>query len=182
MEIGFSILAPIRSGPEIHSVAGMTHILLSLAIAALVVFILVRRFGTRKVGSEARMFVLPLAMAVIAVVQGDLVDGHQVLLSESLLAAGILLALGLGAGLGYTMRLWRDETGTRWSRGTGLTVVLLLATILVRAGLVAAGLALGLAVSVGAMIMFVAAWLLAHNAVIAWRVRTLPAPAVSVSP
>lgn len=182
MEIGFSTPAPIRSGPEIHSVAAMEQILIGLVTAALVVFILVRRFGTRKVGSEARMFAIPLVMAVVAVIQGDMIDGHHPLLSESLLAVGILAALVLGAGLGYTMRLWHDGTGTLWSRGTKLTVAMLIASILVRAGLIATGYALGLATSMGAILVFVAAWLLAHNAVIAWRVRNLPAPAVSVGP
>lgn len=158
----------------------MTQILIGLVFAALVVFILVRRFGARKIGSELRLFVIPIVLVAVAALQSDFIDAKAPLLSESLLALGTLLAGALGAGVGYTMRIWRDAAGTPWSKGTKLSVLMLIATILVRVGIIAADYALGLAPSTGASVLFVAAWLLAQNAVIAWRVRTLPAPAVSV--
>ncbi|ADD42709.1 hypothetical protein [Stackebrandtia nassauensis] len=158
----------------------MIPILIGLVIAALVIVILIRRFGTRKVGSPTRMFVLPPVLAVVGILQGDLIDGHHPLLSEVLLGVGVVAALALGTGLGYTLRLWRDDTGVVWSRGTRLTIAMLVATIAVRLGLMATGFALDVATGTGAIFMFVAAWLLAQNTVITRRVRTIPAPAVSV--
>lgn len=181
MEIDFSTLDPRSSGPEIHNVAAMEQILIGLVVFALVVVILVRRFSTRRLGSETKMLVVPLAIVVVAVGQGDLVDHRHVLLSEVMLVLGVLLAAGLGAGLGYSLRIWTEADGTRWSKGTKWTVLLLLATLLVRAGLIAAGFALGSPAGMGAILLFLAAWLAAQNGVVYWRSRSLTAANASVA-
>ncbi|MGH8879420.1 MAG: DUF1453 domain-containing protein [Stackebrandtia sp.] len=158
----------------------MEQILISLVIVAFVVLVIVRRFATRRLGSESKLLVIPLIAAVAGVLQGDLVDPHHKLLSEGLLCVGIVAAAALGTGIGYSMRIWRDTTGTVWSRGTWLTIVVLAATVLVRVGLIVVGIAVGVGAGTGAILLFLAAWLLAQNVVLAWRARTLSATTVSV--
>ncbi len=145
-----------------------------LIIAAVVVLVIVRRFSRRRV-DERKPLIVPLVIAVIGIAQGNAVDGHHVALSAGLLAAEIAAALMLGLGLGATVRLWRERDGSRWSQGTWATFGIFLASIAVRGGLYAAGYAGGVRPGSGALMISVAVWLLAQNAVIAWRSRDLPA-------
>jgi hypothetical protein len=85
-------------------------------------------------------------------------------------AASLLLGLGLGA----TVRVWRETDGSLWSRGTWPAFGVFLASVAVRAGLYGLGYAAGVRPGSGAVLVSVAAWLLAQNAIIGWRSRELP--------
>jgi hypothetical protein len=73
------------------------------------------------------------------------------------------------------MRVWREHDGSRWSKGTWATLGVFLASVAVRGGLYALGNAEGVRPESGTILLTVAAWVLAQNAVIAWRSRELPA-------
>jgi len=152
----------------------MHEALNALIIAAVVVLVIVRRFGRRRI-EERRLLVIPLVIGGIGIAQGSAVDAHHGTLSAGLLAAEVVAALLLGLVLGATVRVWREPDGSPWSRGTWATFGVFLASAAVRGGLYAAGYAAGVRPSGGALLISVAAWLLAQNAVIAWRCREVPA-------
>jgi uncharacterized membrane protein YsdA (DUF1294 family) len=152
----------------------------ALIIAAVIVLVVVRRFRPRRV-NEGKLLVIPIIIGGIGVAQGSMVDAHHVALSAGLLVAEIVAALLLGLGLGATTRVWREPDGSHWSRGTWATFGVFLASVAVRGGLYAAGYAAGVRPGSGTLLISVAAWLLAQNAIIAWRCRELPAR-VSVQP
>jgi uncharacterized membrane protein YsdA (DUF1294 family) len=158
----------------------MHEALNALIIAAVVVLVIVRRFGRRRI-NEGRLLLIPIIIGGIGVAQGSTVDAHHVALSAGLLAAEVVAALLLGLGLGATVRVWREPDGSQWSRGTWATFGVFLASVAVRGGLYAAGYAAGVKPGSGTILISVAAWVLAQNAVIAWRCRELPGR-VSVQP
>jgi hypothetical protein len=158
----------------------MHEALNALIIAAVVVLVIFRRFRPRRL-DERRILVIPIVIGIIGVAQGSTVDAHHVALSAGLLAAEVAAGLLLGAGLGATMRVWREPDGSRWSRGTWATFGVFLASVAVRGGLYGLGYAEGVRPGSGTLLISVAAWLLAQNAVIAWRCRELPGR-VSVQP
>jgi hypothetical protein len=158
----------------------MHEIVNGLIIAAVIVLVLVRRFTRRRVG-EGRFFVIPAVVGIIGIAQGGAIDAHHVALSTGLLAAEIVAALLLGLGLGVTMHVWREPDGSHWSRGTWATFGVFLASVAVRGGLLVAGSAAGVKPAEGTVLISVAVWLLAQNAVLVWRARSLPGR-VSVYP
>lgn len=151
----------------------MHGVINGLIVLAVVVLVITRRFQRRRV-DERRMLVIPLVIAGIGIAQGNAIDVHHTELSAVLLAVEISAALLLGLGLGATMRLWRESDGVQWSKGTWATFAVFLASVAVRAGLYAVGYAAGVRPGSGTVLLSVAAWLLAQNAVIAWRSRELP--------
>lgn len=159
------------------------HEILNVLIAvAVVVLIVVRRFRPRRIEGR-RPFTLPIALGVIGAAQGSPIEAHHAVVGTGLLAGEIVAALLLGVGLGATMRVWRKPDGSTWSKGTWATFGVFLLSIAVRGGMMAAGYAAGVKPGSGTVILSVAAWLLAQNAVIVWRARTVTAPEpVSVHP
>jgi hypothetical protein len=158
----------------------MHEIVNGLIIVAVIVLVIVRRFTRRRV-DEGRFFVIPVVVGIIGITQGGAIDGHHVALSTGLLAAEIVAALLMGLGLGASMHVWRDADGSHWSRGTWVTFGVFLASIAVRGGLMLAGSAAGVKPAEGTVLISVAVWLLAQNAVLVWRARSLPGR-VSVYP
>ncbi|HZE32900.1 MAG TPA: hypothetical protein VE198_15870 [Actinoallomurus sp.] len=158
----------------------MHEALNGLIIAAVIVFVIARRFTRRRV-DERRLLVIPLVIGGIGIVQGGAIDPQHTGLSAGLLVAEIVAALLLGLGLGATMRVWREPAGDLWSQGTWTTFGVFLASVAVRGGLFGAGYAAGIRPGSATILISVAAWLLAQNAVIAWRSRELQAR-VSVQP
>jgi hypothetical protein len=152
----------------------MHEALNGLIIAAVVVIVIARRFGRRRV-NEQKALVVPLVIGAIGIAQGNAIDSHHTTLTAGLLTAEVVTAVLLGLALGATMRLWRERDGSSWSQGTWLTFGVFLASIAVRGGLYAVGYAQGARPGSGTVLISVAAWLLAQNAVIAWRSRELPA-------
>jgi hypothetical protein len=167
--------APIRDGRRIPTVDVMHDLLNGLLIAAVVVFVIYRRFAARRVAAD-RPYVLPVILAVVGIGQGHVIDPQHQVLATVLLTGEIVAALGLGCGLGATMRVWRERDGSVWSRGTWATFGVFLAAIAVRGGAVAFGYAAGVKAGTGDILVSVAAWMLTQNLVLAWRARTLPVP------
>ncbi|MCO6008828.1 hypothetical protein NE236_28020 [Actinoallomurus purpureus] len=153
----------------------MHDLLNGLLVAAVIVFVIVRRFSARRVAAD-RPYLLPGIIAVIGLTRGHVIDPHHPVLGAVLLAGEIVAALALGCGLGATMRVWRERDGSVWSRGTWATFGVFLASIAVRGGGAGLGYAAGVTSGTGAIVLSVAAWMLTQNLMLAWRARTLPAP------
>ncbi|MFG2003192.1 hypothetical protein ACGFNU_28930 [Spirillospora sp. NPDC048911] len=158
----------------------MDQIQTGLLVAVLVAYVLYRQLRTRPMCSE-KAYLLPAVLVGAGLLQGGLLDTAHPLVSALLLAAGLVSALGLGAVRATTVRVWRDEHGVLWRRGTAWTVVIWLASIAVRAGLIATGYALGVHGEAGGLLLFLGLTLLVQNVVVGWRAREITGtPSVSV--
>jgi hypothetical protein len=158
----------------------MDQIQTALLVVALVAFVLYKQLQTRQVSAE-RAYTLPGIMMIIGVVQGGLYDRTHPAASVALLAAGVVSALGLGAVRATTMKIWQDERGARWRRGTPLTLAAWVLSVAVRVGLIGIGYWAGMKAETGGLLLFLGLTLLAQNAVVAWRAQRLTgARAVSV--
>ncbi|NEA20944.1 DUF1453 domain-containing protein [Actinomadura bangladeshensis] len=147
----------------------LDNVLLGLAVLALVLY---RQLRTRSV-DERRMYGLPLVLGVAAVAQGGLIDRGHPALGACLLAAEAVAAVGLGVLRAVTVRLWREDDGTLWWRGTGWTLAAWLASVAVRAGFAGAGFAAGIKPAAGGVLLFLAVTLLAQSLVVVRRAHEL---------
>lgn len=148
----------------------VVNILITVAVVALVV---VRQFTARRVGTDRRVWVLPLVLAALALRDPHLVDPAHRTAAVVLLVVGTLLAGASGCVWGWTTRVWRETDGTVWSRGTRVTLAAWAGTVVLRAGLYGLGSGLGVRQSTDGLLLTVAALLLARGAVVAWRARIL---------
>ena len=93
--------------------------------AALIVFFIVRQFGTRRVLSLWNVLA-PAALLYFGLLQGL---GELDSTGWLLLGFSMSLAIAFGVARGLTFRVWTDEGGQAWMRGSVLTLVLWVATI-----------------------------------------------------
>ena len=108
--------------------------------AALILFFIVRQFGTRRVLNLWNVL-LPAGLLYFGLQGlGDLDSIGWLLLGLS-----ISLAIAFGVARGLTFRVWTDASGQALMRGGVLTLVLWVATIGVKVGLTFAEIKLGLA-------------------------------------
>jgi len=158
----------------------MDQIQTGLLVVALVGFVLYRQLQTRQISAD-KAYILPAVMVVLGVAQGGIYDKGHPTVSVALLIAGVVSAVGLGGVRAGTMKIWRDERGAMWRRGTPLTLGAWGLSVAVRVGLVAIGYWAGLKSETGGLLLFLGLTLLAQNAVVAWRAQRLNgAGAVSV--
>lgn len=131
--------------------SGMTLVQI-LIVAAVLVMVVVRRFAPRPIRDDRRRWRLPIALAVVGVV--NLVQlRHQtppVTITGTdtafLIAAGLISAV-LGAMRGFTVRIY-SQAGELVQRYSMATAALWIATIAVRAGTDLAAPSLGVAKAV----------------------------------
>ncbi|GAA1818945.1 hypothetical protein [Actinomadura chokoriensis] len=147
----------------------LDNVLLGPAAPALVLY---RQLRTRPV-DERRMYTVPLVLAVVALAQGGLIDRGHPALSAALLAGEAVAAVGLGVLRAVTVRLWREDDGTLWRRGTGWTLAAWLVSVAVRAGFAGAGYAAGIRPAAGGVLLFLTAMLLAQSLVVVRRAHGL---------
>ncbi|WP_157407504.1 DUF1453 domain-containing protein [Actinomadura atramentaria] len=145
-----------------------------LALVA-VVLVLRRQLAVRPI-DERSAFTLPLVLGVIGLVSGGLVDRAHPAVSGGLLAAGLAVAVGSGVVRAFTVRVWLDDAGAPWRRGTAWTVVTWLVTVALRAGLIAVGYASGLHEG-GGVLLFLAVSLIVQGLLVGYRARNLRAGA-----
>ncbi|QMU78719.1 DUF1453 family protein [Streptacidiphilus sp. PB12-B1b] len=149
-------------------------------IIAVVGYVVARQFKARQFsGNARRMLILPAVLAFLALDNHDLLDRHHQTTSAALLVIGVVVEVGMGCVWGFTTRVWRDENGTIWAKGTKATAFAWLGMVLIRVGLIALGSALGVASGEGAIMLSLAALLLVRSAVVTWRAREI-APAYRV--
>ncbi|WP_214415302.1 hypothetical protein [Sphaerisporangium fuscum] len=148
-----------------------------LAVLAVIAFVVYRQFKTRQAtGYGLRYFAL--AMIVAGLASGGLVVKENLLLGVALLAVELVVAVGFGVLRARTVRVWRDEDGVLWSRGTGWTMLGWLASVLARVGIYAVGQALGLPQPPTTMLVFMGVTVGTQAFVVARRARALPATVV----
>jgi hypothetical protein len=167
-----STRGPIRCGPCVPSVDAVQTTEISLLVLLAVAFVVYRQFRTRPTG---RLGVLYTAVAMIAggVIMGGLLDPVHPVPGLALFAVEALGAVALGVWRATTVRVWLDDSGVTWAKGTGWTVVAWVASIAVRLGLYVAGQWLGLAPSAGGILIFVGLTIGVQAYLVARRGRAL---------
>jgi hypothetical protein len=88
------------------------------------------------------------------------------------MAASALVGVGFAVARGFTVRIWRDEAGTLWSRGTAATLVLWIAGLAAHVGL---DLLAGHGAGSATIVLYIGTMLLAQLLVVQWRARSLTA-------
>ncbi|MBP2704785.1 hypothetical protein JOL79_13275 [Microbispora sp. RL4-1S] len=146
-------------------------------IVAAVAFVIYRQTATRPTERRGALYVCA-AMVLYSIAGGGLVDPRHTALSVGLLAAELILAVALGAVRALTVRVWRDETGVAWARGTAWTFAAWAGSIAARVVLYALGQAAGVNQPTNALFFFVGITLGTQALLVARRGRALPAPAV----
>ena len=154
----------------------------NIALIVLVVaWVVARQFQARQFsGNARRMLILPAVLAFLGLRAHNLLDPHHQATAAALLIVGVVVEVGMGVVWGFTTRIWRDENGTIWAKGTKATAFAWVGMLLVRVGLIALGSALGVASGEGAILLSLAALLLVRSAVVTWRAREI-SPAYRVS-
>jgi hypothetical protein len=147
------------------------NILQILLIAAVIVFVIVRRFAGQPL--QSRTFVLPLAVAVYGAFQLS----HAPLGTAEIafLAVEALVALALGAVRGATVQIYVRD-GRLWMRYRWATLAVWVAAILVRFGMVGLGYAAGLHLPTQSLLVVLGANLLAEAATVSLRASRTGVP------
>ncbi|MFI0742073.1 DUF1453 domain-containing protein [Streptomyces sp. NPDC021100] len=146
-------------------------------IVAVVALVVVRQFKPQKVVSgERRWWIVPAVLVVVAAREPGMVDaGHRVA-SVGLLVAGVAAGLATGAAWAWTTRIWTDESGAVWARGTKAAVAIWAGGLVLRLGLSGIGALIGVHQGTAATLVTLAAMLLARTGIVVLRAqRSLPA-------
>ncbi|MFD9812646.1 DUF1453 domain-containing protein [Streptomyces sp. NPDC059080] len=152
----------------------MSGLLNTVVIVAVVAFVFIRQFTAQQLSSSGRkMWLIPAILAVMALREPHLLDASHPTTSAVLLTAGLLLGLASGAAWAWTTTMWTDTDGTVWTKGGWRTVGVWLCCMVVRLGLIGAGLRCGIHQGTGALMLSVAAMLLSRNGVTFWRARSV---------
>ena len=152
-----------------------------IVIIAVVGYVIARQFQARRFSGNARkMLILPAVLAVMALDSHNLLDAHHRTVSAALLVVGVVLEVGMGTVWGFTTRIWRDQNGDIWAKGTKATAFAWIGMLLIRVALIALGSALGVALNESGILLSLAALLLVRSAVVTWRAREI-SPAYRVS-
>ncbi|WP_433238767.1 hypothetical protein ACQPYK_31385 [Streptosporangium sp. CA-135522] len=143
---------------------------------ALIALVLYRQMKTR-IATGYGLRYLALALVTVGLLSGGLLDMRHLALSAALLLVEVASAVAFGAVRARTVRVWRDDAGVPWSRGTGWTLLGWLASLAARAALFGAGYALGLTSAPTAVLFFAGLTVGAQSLFVARRARALPTPA-----
>ena len=145
----------------------------ALLIAAAVVLILLRQFRARRISADRRWWVMPAVLVFLAVRAPGAVDPHHPVESALLIGAELLIGLATGAGWAWTTRIWTEQDGTVWSRGTRASVAVWIVGIGLRVGLFGLGAILGVHQDSSALFLALAATLLVRSGILVWRSRSV---------
>ncbi|GAA5044534.1 DUF1453 domain-containing protein [Streptomyces similanensis] len=159
--------------------SGLVNALVIVAVAALVIS---RQFRARRLDTTRRCWLLPAILAVVALREPGILDAHHRTGSAALLAAELIVGLGIGAGWAWTTRIWTEPDGAVWTKSTKASIAVWLGGILLRVGLFALGALLGVHQDSAAVLLALAATLLVRSAVLVQRTKVLaPADAGSAA-
>jgi hypothetical protein len=125
-------------------------------VAVLVLVVVIRRqMVLRPVGS-ARMLAIPAILLLFGLFSDRTLPGRlDSAAGIVLLVAGVLIGAVAGVARGFSQRLiWRD--GVVYARGTGWTLALWVATVLLRVGMAALGAVLHAPEGTGEVVLFLA--------------------------
>jgi hypothetical protein len=143
---------------------------------AVVVLVLSRQLRPRRI-SEGRWWILPAVLTIVAVKQGGWTDPHHEAASAALLVVELAIGAGMGTAWAFTTRIWRDDQGIAWAKGTKATAAAWIGGIALRVGLSVLGTTMGVHEGSGPLMLALAATLLIRMGVLVWRVRELEAAA-----
>ncbi|MCQ4082989.1 DUF1453 family protein [Streptomyces sp. RB6PN25] len=161
----------------------MSGLVDAVVIVAVVALVLARQLRPQAISGNRKWWVLPAVLVFVSLRQSGVVDPHHEAASVALLAAEVLVGVGMGAVWAYTTRIWRDDNGTVWSKGTKATAAAWIGAIAIRFGLAGAGMAIGVHQGSGATMLALAATLLVRSGGVVWRARELqPAYALTAVP
>ncbi|UJB44404.1 DUF1453 domain-containing protein [Streptomyces sp. A1-5] len=149
--------------------------LLNIAVlVAIVAIVFARQFTAQRVTSEGRKrWLMPAILVFLALRQPGLLDPAHRAASVALLLATLLIGLVSGAAWAWTTRLWTDENGAVWTKGTWAAAGVWLGGIALRLGLMGVAAVLGVHQSSQSTLLSVAAMLLTRAGVTAWRAQGL---------
>ncbi len=158
------------SGFPSGSTAGLTDALVGVAIVGLVLF---RQLRPRRVAEGRSWWLLPAILVFLSTRSGGLTDPHHETASVLLLAAEMAIGVAMGTVWAFTTRIWRDESGTAWVKGTKATAAAWIGGIALRIGLAAVGETMGVHQGSGTIMLALAATLLIRTGVVVWRAGNL---------
>ncbi|WP_306318094.1 MULTISPECIES: DUF1453 domain-containing protein [unclassified Streptomyces] len=140
-----------------------------LVIVAVVALVLVRQFRTERLAGDRKWWLLPAILAVLAVRDGAVTDPHHVTGSVVLLAVQLVVSAGIGVGWAFTTRVWTDERGDAWTKGTVATAGAWLGGVAARACVVGIGLAMGIHLGSSSLMLGFAVSLLVRSGLLMLR-------------
>lgn len=112
-----------------------------LLVAAIVIYVIVKRFAGSPVGGQSLL--LPLALTGYGIYQLAKADPHGLGgLAIGLIAIQVVVAIGAGAARAATIKLYVRD-GHLWQRYSLLTLAVWIGMIAVRFGIMAAGSSMG---------------------------------------
>lgn len=144
-----------------------------VVVVAVVVLVIGRQVKPQKVTDGGRWWLVPGVLAFLAVRQHGLTDPHHQAASVALLAAELVVGAGMGAVWAFTTRIWMDEAGAVWARGTKATAGAWTGGIVLRVALGAIGALMGVHQGGGSMMLALAVTLLIRTGLVVWRARDL---------
>lgn len=149
----------------------MSSLLTALVIAAAAVLVLARQFRPQRMRDGGhRWLVVPVVLVVFALRQsGGVLDAGDRGMSAALLAVELLVGLLMGAGWAWTSRIWTEDDGSVWTRGTKATAAVWILGIAVRLGLMGVGALIGVHQGSGALMLGLAASVLVRGGLLTLR-------------
>ncbi|MFJ4714168.1 DUF1453 domain-containing protein [Streptomyces sp. NPDC088785] len=146
--------------------SGPTEVLVIITVVALVV---VRQFRTERLATDRKWWLLPAILGCVAITDDSLMDPRHTAMSAVLLAVELVVSLGIGIGWAFTTRIWADEHGDVWTRGTMATAGAWVGGIAARGAVIGIGLAMGVHLGSSSFMLGLALSLLARGGVLLWR-------------
>ncbi|MET9901306.1 DUF1453 domain-containing protein [Streptomyces sp. NPDC006446] len=159
--------------------SGLINTLVICAVAALVI---ARQFGARRIDTDRRWWIVPAVLAFMALRGPGVIDPNHEVEASLLLGTELQIGLAIGAGWGWTTRIWTEPDGAVWSRSTKAAGVIWVAGVCLRLGLFGIGVLLGVRQDSSALLLGLAATLLVRSGVLAWRARPLQPSAYERGP
>jgi hypothetical protein len=134
--------------------------------------VIYRQFVARPVSAPRRALLIPLALVAFGVVSLSRVPPFS-LLDLAIIALDLAVGLVLGVVRGSATRVWRNDDGVAWQRGTLALALLWIVSVAARVGLGAAGgfLGVGQSASLAEIPLFFGATLAAQNVFLLVRVH-----------
>ncbi|MGW2490391.1 DUF1453 domain-containing protein [Streptomyces sp. NPDC001606] len=145
----------------------------ALVIVAVVALVIARQFRARAIDTDRRWWIVPVVLAALSLSHSGILDPHHRIESGALLVVELLLGVAIGAGWGWTSRVWTAPDGVVWAKSSTASAAVWGVGIALRIGLFALGTALGLHQDSSVLMLGFAATLLVRGAVLAWRAQSL---------
>ena len=141
-------------------------------VSVAVLFVIYRQFVSRPAGSSRRAMLVPLGLFVLGAASIPHVPGIN-LVDLATIGVGLAVGLVLGVIRGSATRIWRDEQGMAWQRGSVALAVLWVVSVAARLGLGFAGSSLGVsqATNLAEIPIFFGVTLLAQNVFVLVRLH-----------